>query len=1009
MTVCGKHRKERHHTTGASNRSKSWKRTDGPIDFDASMRSTLPRQMKHDKDRHVPATTIGTGNSDFHQKLPGHDYRQPGADARVTQTIRRETRLREDAEDMDRTNRMPTTITAPARSLDVPKEPRQQGFKAGPRYGAKHWFDTPSYERQPLQKDEGQTWNHLESHKVQGDRKAQDSMMRSMRGPEDLDTAPAEMGGTSHPLDVDREEYYPGRSLIDAVDDQPSNNFQVRPIHMPDFHDPPPADADPVMRMQRIREMIRQRYAGRPGLIGVFRACTLTKPGVVFPKDLQTILDQMGLRTSDRECEMLVEAVDKDHKGAISFDEFADLIYGQRVNVGGPKHEASERHVRHVTKTLVDNLISNGQGLGKAFSEVDYERRYLINKEQFANALGSACNHMSNQAVEFLWASQFQGQADEDLDSRCIDWRSFMNQLAHFAHDHRAPTPTCVQGRKRQYDLLQRTAALTGGNLLDLELNRPDQNADDEVHIVADQLRHRASKLLYRPRDAALLSESFVEEVRHKASRTVESLPQRIPKSRLTELLKNRQAVKQDELIDLLCAELDQPNAPSPLEPEVPRYALASGSAEEGPVREHAGAGRADATLGGFSGPACLKLVRADIEAYVYSQRHNRDYEVDVDQFIDHVYKLPDERKAIDVLNDGLNRQKRMNRPGRERPPNTEEPRFENFQQAMHAMEEMSDAIAAVESSNGGNVRPFRMFQVLDMDGDGYITLTDLRKAFKKYKIPHNEGDLHAVFSELDRNDDGSVEIGEFSRNFITSQGCMLANMQKPIKAVLHEGGVETGGPLADLAEERERAKEQTQRLFAQPDAAPPPSGGSGSDAGRSRSAPCSAGSGRSQMGRTGASVIAPVITETGPRGPGRISDVIRSRTSSWKPVRSELFTSIPKTRYGMTCYPDTRHVTEPSVPHAGSFLHDGARFKTTKHAKSIFAAPDHLDPQHSDAMKKRASSEFRVERIRQRQRDFNERCFAANEAAREFDELKVARKAMNQLNYERRCQMSCS
>lgn len=985
--------------------------TTGPIDFDASMRSTMPRKMKYDKDRHVPATNSGTGNSDFHPKLPGHDYRQPGADLRVTQTLRREERMKTETEELDKTNKGVTTIEAPTRADDRSKDPRQKGFEAGPRYPAKHWYDTPSYERQPLQKEEGKTWNHLESHNVQGDLKAKDRQMRTVRRPEDVATPRSELGEMNHPLDVDREEYYPGRSLIDAVDDQPSNNFQVRPIHLPDFHNPPPPDADPVMRMQRIREMMRQRYAGRPGLIGVFRSCTLTRPGVVFPGDLQKIFDQMGVKTSDRECEMLVEAVDKDHKGAISFEEFADLIYGQRVNVGGPKFEAQERHVRHITKTLVDNLIANGQGLGKAFCEIDPERRYLISKHQFANALGSACNHISNQAVEFLWASQFQGHADQDLDNRCIDWRSFMSQLAHFAHDHRAPTPTCVQGRKRQYDLLQRTAPLTGGDLLDIELNRPDQNADDEVHIVADKMRHRASKLLYRPCEAALLTESFVENIRTKASRAVESLPQRIQKDRMKALLKNREVVSQDELIDLLCAELEQPGTIDPLEPQVPMYAASSST--DAPHKELPRPA-ATATLGGFAGPACLKLVRADIEAYVCSQRHNRDYELDVDQFIEHVYKLPDERKANDVLNDGLNRQKRMNRPRRERPPHHEEPRYENYWQARHYMEQVNDAIEAVESSNGGQIKPSKIFKRLDMDGDGYITLTDLKHAFSKYKIPHCDADLHAVFSELDRNDNGSVEIGEFTRHYTISQGSMLENMQKPIKACFHEGGVQTGGPVTEMLEESERAAEKPRFLEAPPGTGAPPATGSiaGDAGGRSLSAPASAGSGRSSLSRTGQSVIhtpGGIITETPLRGPGRVSDIIRSRTSQWKPVKSELFTSLPKTRYGMTCYPDTRHITEPSVPLSGSFLHDADRFKTTKSVKSIFAAPDHLDPQHEDAIKKHARSEYRVERIRQRQRDFNERCFAANEASREFDELKVARKAMNQLNYERRCQMACS
>eukprot|EP00438_Fugacium_kawagutii_P009777 Skav218798 [mRNA] locus=scaffold1140:254662:268689:+ [translate_table: standard] len=70
-----------------------------------------------------------------------------------------------------------------------------------------------------------------------------------------------------------------------------------------------------------------------------------------------------------------------------------------------------ERHVRFITKKLVDNLLSNGQALGKAwkqkkqkpseslpflgigqaFCEIDPERRYAVSKDQFANAIATAC------------------------------------------------------------------------------------------------------------------------------------------------------------------------------------------------------------------------------------------------------------------------------------------------------------------------------------------------------------------------------------------------------------------------------------------------------------------------------------------------------------------------------------------------------------------------------------------------------------------------------------------
>merc|ERR1712137_701335 len=69
----------------------------------------------------------------------------------------------------------------------------------------------------------------------------------------------------------------------------------------------------------------------------------------------------------------------------------------------------------------------------------------------------------------------------------------------------------------------------------------------------------------------------------------------------------------------------------------------------------------------------------------------------------------------------------------------------------------------------------------------------------------------------------------------------------------------------------------------------------------------------RSRFSRTGSHVMsAPIIYApevdmiTGSHG--RVSDVIRKRFNQWKPTRAEIYTALPKTRYGMTCFPDTRH-----------------------------------------------------------------------------------------------------
>merc|ERR1719456_1949513 len=103
--------------------------------------------------------------------------------------------------------------------------------------------------------------------------------------------------------------------------------------------------------------------------------------------------------------------------------------------------------------------------------------------------------------------------------------------------------------------------------------------------------------------------------------------------------------------------------------------------------------------------------------------------------------------------------------------------------------------------------------------------------------------------------------------------------------------------------------------------------------------------------------------------------------------------------RYSWTLYPDTRHVTEPLEQ----------RFITTQAAASMFSVPEHQLPQTAEAMKKNTVRDFRIERIRKRQMDMAERREVAEMAAKEFDERRLARKALTLLEYERRVPISAA
>jgi len=351
-----------------------------------------------------------------------------------------------------------------------------------------------------------------------------------------------------------------------------------------------------------------------------------------------------------------------------------------------------------------------------------------------------------------------------------------------------------------------------------------------------------------------------------------------------------------------------------------------------------------------------------------------------------------------------LNRHLRRLRPPRERPPHGEVPRHENYWQGRYALEQFADRCADLEKAKCGKIQTPTIFKQLDSDGDGYISLSDMKTAFERFGIYHTTADLHACFTCLDKADKGSISLGEFGRHYEVFQGNMLDAMARPIKGVLEDGGVTHGGPV----QERLDAKDQ-EMAASQGDASArvKTCRAASAPATRPLSAEHTIAPGNALRARASTPSVVDAYRPMLKAGNARISDIMHARINQWKPAKSELYTTPAATRFGMNVYADTSHVVEPSVPCNPSYISDAERFTTTNGAYNILGAPHIIDPQSMDAVRKHSHNEFRVERIRARQRDFTERCWAANMAAQEFDEQKLARKALNQLNYERRCKMA--
>lgn len=142
----------------------------------------------------------------------------------------------------------------------------------------------------------------------------------------------------------------------------------VRPINLPDFanlSNKSQSNHDMKRRVERMRGVLRQRYGGRPSLLKVFKNFAATKPGFIFPADIQNVLAQMGVVMSDRECELLIQAVDRSDKGSITFEEFADLVYAPMIEIGRGAQDAIDRHTKLVTSQILEMLVERGPGLGK--------------------------------------------------------------------------------------------------------------------------------------------------------------------------------------------------------------------------------------------------------------------------------------------------------------------------------------------------------------------------------------------------------------------------------------------------------------------------------------------------------------------------------------------------------------------------------------------------------------------------------------------------------------------
>lgn len=78
--------------------------------------------------------------------------------------------------------------------------------------------------------------------------------------------------------------------------------------------------------MESYSESLRQRLHKRPGfnIYEAFISCDLNDDGTISREELRRLIESRGFYVSDKEVNQLVEKLDKDKDGRISYAEFRE-------------------------------------------------------------------------------------------------------------------------------------------------------------------------------------------------------------------------------------------------------------------------------------------------------------------------------------------------------------------------------------------------------------------------------------------------------------------------------------------------------------------------------------------------------------------------------------------------------------------------------------------------------------------------------------------------------------
>jgi hypothetical protein len=355
-------------------------------------------------------------------------------------------------------------------------------------------------------------------------------------------------------------------------------------------------------------------------------------------------------------------------------------------------------------------------------------------------------------------------------------------------------------------------------------------------------------------------------------------------------------------------------------------------------------------------------------------------------------------------------------------------------------MECIADGVRGFESAGSGFLVPSRIFKRLDLNNDGFVNLKDLKNACQKYRVPLDEQTCAAVLHNLDTDKKGSVNMKEFLRTFETHGGSILNSMQREFVGVRRDGkgiyrAVKSSTTVDDVSSSAAEStvsksstctgssrnskttKSKSVVLSDVSSNAKSKEGSGRSHERRHRSSASHISSMRSlsnnhDQSSSGASVISGLSSSSSVAASAplvRVTDVIRSR------IKREFIDDARHhpTRYGLTIYPNTKHITEPLNYGAGvknpALATDHDRHRTSYQSRQLWSLPDPLCTSALDKHHAAEAHEFKRLFNANRIAEMSVRETAKNEAAKDYDKKRILKKKQNLANYEKAVMLGLS